>query len=66
MVLFAHKDISLNINGASAEEQMLNVVHPDLYLSKSEMLQQIIHGDYDLKFYGKLLVKGVLRKLNLR
>lgn len=44
---------------------ILNLVHPELYLRKCNILEKIQYGESSITEYLKLFVKGILQKMNL-
>jgi SAM-dependent methyltransferase len=66
MVIFSKKGYVFK-NTLRLEKNVLkNVIHPELFRSRTVYLENILAGKSTVKFYIKLLIKGFLTKLGLK
>ena len=65
-IFFAVKETAISryeFLGGKQSNELLNVVHPDLFVKNSRLLQQIQKGQMPLSFYFKMLAKAVAVKV---
>jgi SAM-dependent methyltransferase len=67
ITLYLHKDYKLlGLPEHYSDKKIRDIVHPELFNLKSQQLDRILHGQYPMTGYFKLLLKGVLNKVGIK